>query len=163
MKFTDYKTSTLARPDVDDIVRIEPVELRPNAEKTGYEIIVQTTESGKTVTKYDVHLMRVVDGVKIFDKEQIAIVDEGKDTEDVVFRAPTTAKEDRIASRLERYINTLPYLDVQDKQIDPAAKSARFTALKDNGDGTATEVEVFAYIKVVKDQPNTTVHVEIRK
>lgn len=163
MNLQDYKTNTLARADVDDIVKIEPVEMRPTADKKGYEQVVHTTELGKKLRKYDVHLMRVEDGVKQFVKEHLVVVNEGEADEEVVFTAPTTEKIARTVSRIERYINGLPYLNVEDVQIDGQAKNARFKALKDNGDGTATEVEVYAYVfKANKDTPAVEKHVEIK-
>jgi hypothetical protein len=166
MNISQYKTTTLARADVFDIVTIEAVERMPNPDKTkgGYVQVVQTTESGKKITKYDAHLMREVDGLKKFEKEHFAVINEGETDEEVVFTQPKTVdRSARVASRLERYINGLPYLNVSDMEIDGEAKNARFSALKDNGDGTATEVEVYAYIKRVKDAPNVEVHVEITK
>ena len=165
MNIKEYKTTTLARADVIDIVRLEPVEKKPNPDEKvgGYLQVVQVTESGKKITKYDVHLMREVDGLKEFDKEHIAVVNEGQSDEEVVFTKPSTEKVDRVASRLELYINGLPYLNVSDMEIDGEAKNARFSALKDNGDGTATEVEVYAYIKGIKGEKNEETYVEITK
>ena len=165
MNISQYKTTTLARADVFDIVTIEAVEKMPNPDKSvgGYVQVVQTTESGKKITKYDAHLMREIDGIKKFDKEHIAVVNEGQSDEEVVFTKPSTEKVDRVASRLELYINNLPYLNVSDMEIDGEAKNARFSALKDNGDGTAKEVEVYAYIKRVKGEKNEETYVEITK
>ena len=166
MNISQYKTTTLARADVIDIVGLEAVEKMPNPDKSvgGYVQVVQTTESGKKITKYDAHLMREVDGLKKFEKEHFAVINEGETDEEVVFTQPQTVdRSARVASLLERYINDLPYLNVSDMEIDGEAKNARFSALKDNGDGTATEVEVYAYIKIVKDAPNEEVHVEITK
>ena len=166
MNISQYKTTTLARADVFDIVTIEAVERMPNPDKTkgGYVQVVQTTESGKKITKYDAHLMREVDGLKKFEKEHFAVINEGETDEEVVFTQPKTVdRSTRVASRLERYINDLPYLNVSDMEIDGEAKNARVTALKDNGDSTATEVEVYAYIKGIKDEKNEEVHVEITK
>ena len=166
MNNSQYKTTTIARADVFDIVTIEAVERMPNPDKSvgGYVQVVQTTESGKKITKYDAHLMREVDGLKKFEKEHFAVINEGETDEEVVFTQPKTVdRSARVASRLERYINDLPYLNVSDMEIDGEAKNARFSALKDNGDGTATEVEVYAYIKRVKDEPNVEAHVEITK
>ena len=144
MKLSEYKTSTLARADVDDIVKIEPVERRPTADKKGYEQVVHTTETGKKITKYDVHLMRVVDGVKRFDKEHIAIVNEGEATEEVVFTAPTTEKKEVSETAIETYVNSLPFKSIKITEIDTEAPSATFTAIKvENGVGK--RVEVFAY------------------
>jgi len=165
MNLLSYKNITLAREDVDDIVRFESVEMRPNPDKKvgGYVQIKQDTVLGKVITKYDVHLMRVVDGIKTFDKEHIAIVDEGQETEEVVFTAPSTKKVDRVVGKLEKYIANLDYLNAEDITVDSEAKTARFTALKKNADNTATEVEVFVYIEKVIGDKNTPVHVEITK
>ena len=166
MNISQYKTTTLARADVFDIVTIEPVEKMPNPDKSvgGYVQVVQITESGKKITKYDAHLMREVDGLKVFEKEHFAVINEGETDEEVVFTQPKTVdRSARVASRLEQYINGLPYLNVSDMEIDGEAQNSRFTALKDNGDTTATEVEVYAYIKIEKDAPNVEVHVEITK
>jgi len=166
MNISQYKTTTLARADVFDIVGLEQVERMPNPDKEvgGYVQVVQITESGKRITKYDAHLMREVNGLKVFEKEHFAVINEGETDEEIVFTQPKTVdRSARVASRLERYINGLPYLNVSDMEIDGEAKNARFTALKDNGDSTATEVEVYAYIKRVKDEPNVEVHVEITK
>jgi hypothetical protein len=166
MNISEYKTTTLARSDVFDIVGFEQVERMPNPDKKagGYVQVVQTTESGKKITKYDVHLMREIDGLKKFDKEHFAVINEGLADEEVVFTQPKTVdRSARVASRLERYINNLPYLNVSDMEIDGEAKNARFTALKDNGDSTATEIEVYAYIKGIKGEQNQEVHVEITK
>jgi len=165
MNLQTYKTNTLAREDVDDIVKVEAVETRPNPNKKegGYVQVIQETVSGKKITKYDVHLMRVVKGLKVFDKEHIAIIDEGAATEEVVFTQPTTEKTDRVAGRIERYITGLSYLNAEDIEVDGEAKNARFTALKDNGDGTATEIEVFAFIEKNKGEANEIMHVEITK
>ena len=166
MNISQYKTTTLARADVFDIVRLEQVERMPNPDKEvgGYVQVVQITESGKRITKYDAHLMREVNGLKVFEKEHFAVINEGETDEEIVFTQPKTVdRSARVASRLERYINGLPYLNVSDMEIDGEAKNARFTALKDNGDSTATEVEVYAYIKRIKDESNVEVHVEITK
>jgi len=166
MNISQYKTTTLARADVFDIVTIEAVERMPNPDKSvgGYVQVVQTTESGKKITKYDAHLMREVDGLKKFEKEHFAVINEGETDEEVVFTQPKTDdRSTRVASRLERYINDLPYLNVSDMEIDGEAKNARFSALKDNGDGTATEVEVYAYIKGIKGEKNEETYVEITK
>jgi len=165
MNISQYKTTTLARADVLDIVGLEAVETKPNPDKTkgGYLQVVKTTESGKKITKYDVHLMREVNGLKEFDKEHIAVVNEGLADEEVVFTKPSTKKVERVEGRLEKYIKGLPYLNVSDMEIDSEAKNARFTALKDNGDSTATEVEVYAYIKGIKGEKNEETHVEITK
>jgi len=166
MNISQYKTTTLARADVFDIVGLEQVERMPNPDKEvgGYVQVVQITESGKRITKYDAHLMREVNGLKVFEKEHFAVINEGETDEEIVFTQPKTVdRSARVASRLERYINGLPYLNVSDMEIDGEAKNARFTALKDNGDSTATEVEVYAYIKRIKDEPNVEVHVEITK
>ena len=166
MNISEYKTTTLARSDVFDIVGLEAVERMPNPDKTkgGYVQVVQTTESGKKITKYDAHLMREVDGLKKFEKEHFAVINEGETDEEVVFTQPKTVdRSARVASRLERYINNLPYLNVSDMEIDGEAKNARFSALKDNGDGTATEVEVYAYIKGIKGEKNEETYVEITK
>ena len=166
MNISQYKTTTLARADVFDIVGLEAVENMPNPDKSvgGYVQVVQTTESGKKITKYDAHLMREVDGLKKFEKEHFAVINEGETDEEVVFTQPQTVdRSARVASRLERYINNLPYLNVSDMEIDGEAKNARFTALKDNGDSTATEVEVYAYIDRIKGEKNEESHVEITK
>lgn len=144
MKLTDYKTATLAREDVDDIVRIEPVEMRPTADKKSYEQVVHTTESGKTIRKYDVHLMRVQDGVKQFVKEHLAVVNEGEDDEEVVFTAPTTEKKEISESAIETYIKSLPFKDIKISKIDTAEPSALFTGIKIT-DGVGKRVEVFAW------------------
>ena len=144
MKLTDYKTSTLARADVDDIVKIEPVEVRPVKGTNDYEQVVHNTETGKKITKYDVHLMRVVDGVKRFDKEHIAIVNEGQATEEVVFTAPTTEKKEVSETEIETYVNSLPFKSIKITEIDTEAPSATFTAIKVEG-GVGKRVEVFAY------------------
>lgn len=162
MKLSEYKSALLAREDVDDIVRLEPIEMRPNANKTEYVQVVHTTETGKKITKYDVHLMRTEGGVKRFEKESIAVINEGQETEEVMI-VSSTARATRIASKLERYINRLPYLNVADAQVDPEAKTARFTALKDNENGTASEVEVFAYLSKGADGVVVEKHVEILK
>jgi len=166
MNISEYKTTTLARSDVFDIVGLEAVERMPNPDKTkgGYVQVVQTTESGKKITKYDAHLMREVDGLKKFEKEHFAVINEGLADEEVVFTQPKTVdRSARVASGLERYINNLPYLNVSDMEIDGEAKNARFTALKDNGDSTATEVEVYAYIDRIKGKKNQETYVEITK
>lgn len=151
MKLSEYKTTTLARADVDDIVMIEPVEKRPNADKTGYEVLVQTTESGKTLIKYDVHLMRVVNGIKTFDKEMIAVLNQGEETEEVVFRAPTTEVKVATPSQIEDYVfkhaNNAKYQNKKIIEMDTAAPWVKFTGIKDNNDGTGTLVTCFAYIK----------------
>lgn len=150
MKLAAYKTSTLARADVDDIVMIEPVENRPVKDETGkvtgYEQVVHTTELGKTLRKYDIHLMRVVDGVKQFVKEHIVVVDQGLATEEVVFTAPTTEPKETTLTQIETYINSLPYENKKILEIDTAAPSATFTGLK-IVNGVATRVEVYAYRK----------------
>ena len=166
MNISEYKTTTLARTDVFDIVGLEAVENMPNPDKTkgGYVQVVQTTETGRKITKYDAHLMREVDGLKKFEKEHFAVINEGETDEEVVFTQPKTVdRSARVASRLERYINNLPYLNVSDMEIDGEAKNARFTALKDNGDSTATEVEVYAYIKRIEGEKNEETYVEITK
>lgn len=151
MKFAEYKTTTLARTDVDDIVKIEPVEMKPNADKTGYEQVVHVTELGKTLRKYDVHLMRVVDGVKHFVKEYLVVVDEGLDTEEVVFTAPTTEVKQVPASAIEDYVfkhqNNVKYQNKVIVEMDTVAPWVKFTGIKDNGNGTATVVTCFAYMK----------------
>lgn len=148
MNLADYKTQTLARTDVDDIVMIEPVEKRPVKDAlgvvTGYEVLSLTTESGKTVTKYDIHLMRVVDGLKKFDKEQIAIVNEGQADEEVVFRAPTTEPKAVSESQIETYVKSLPYYEQEILTMDTAKPSVLFKALKIAA-GVATWVQVYAY------------------
>jgi hypothetical protein len=151
MKLTEYKAATLARADVDDIVMIEPVEMRPNADKSGYEQVVHTTESGKTIRKYDVHLMRVVDGIKQFQKEHLAVVNQGLADEEVVFTAKTTEPEVVTESQIEKYVfthaNNSKYQDKKIVSVDTVAPSVHFTGIKDNGDGTASEVRCFAYMK----------------
>jgi hypothetical protein len=144
MKLTDYKTNTLARADVDDIVKIEPVELRPMADKKSYEQVVHTTELGKTIRKYDVHLMRVVDGVKQFVKEHLAVVDQGLDTEEVVFTAPTTEAKEVTETQIETYVKSLPFKDIVITKIDVAEPSALFTGIQIT-DGVGKRVEVFAW------------------
>lgn len=158
MNISEYKTRTLAREDVKDIVKFEAVE----RDRAGNPVI-SLTESGRKVQKYDVHLMRVVDGVTVFDKEYIAVLDKGEVTEEVEFRSQSTEVKPRVSSKLEKYIQKLPYLDVEDVQIDPVAKNARFNALRDNKDGTATQVEVFAWIGRNPDKTTFETHVEITK
>jgi len=147
MKLQDYKTTTLARADVDDIIKIEPVEMRPNANKTGYEQVVHTTELGKTLRKYDVHLMRVQDGVKQFVKEHLVVVNEGEADEEVVFTAPTTEEKAVTETQIEKYVKSLPFKNVKIVEMDPTAPSVTFTGVEilDKTAKTAREVKVFAF------------------
>lgn len=143
MKLKDYKKNTLDRTDVDDIVKLEPVEMRP-LKTGGYEQVVHTTEKGKTIRKYDVHLMRVVDGVKQFQKEHLAVVDEGLATEEVVFTAPTTEPKEVSESQIEKYVKTLPFHNVEIVKMDTEAPSVLFNAIQVDG-RVAKHVEVFAF------------------
>jgi len=144
MKLTDYKSTTLARADVEDIVKVEPVEVRPVKGTSEYEQVVHTTELGKTLRKYDVHLMRVVDGIKQFVKEHIVVVNEGETDEEVVFTAPTTEEKAVTENQIETYVKSLPFKDIKITEINTNAPSATFTAIKvENGAGR--RVEVFAY------------------
>lgn len=147
----EYKTTTLARADVDDIVMIEPVEKRKAADGS-IEKVVWKTENNRTLTKYDVHLMREVDGVKTFQTEQIALLDEGTATEEVVFREKgSTEPKDVTESQIENYVknhaNNAAYQDKQITKVDTKAPSVYFTGVVDNGDGTGTKKEFFAYMK----------------
>lgn len=147
MKLTEYKTQTLARADVDDIVKIEAVEKRPIKDATGrvtsYEQVVHTTEQGRKITKYDVHLMRDVDGVKQFSTESIAVVNEGAADEDVVRTSQTQAEKTK--SAIEQFIDGQPGYHKQILQLDVDAPSATFTALVPQGDGTVKNVTYLAY------------------
>lgn len=146
MNLAAYKQSTLDRADVDDIVMIEAVEKRPTADKTGYEQVVHTTELGKTLRKYDIHLMRVVDGVKQFVKEHIVVVDQGLPTEEVVYTAPTTEPKEITETQIETYVKSLPYQDIKIVEINTQAPSATFTGIK-IANGVGTRVEVYAFRK----------------
>ena len=170
----EYKVETLARPDVADILKFENVERIPvkttvngRQEVTGYQDVEHTMDgSGRKLKKYDVHLVKIVKengaDVKKFVTEPIAVYDEGTPTEEVITVVQPT-KVVRTATAIEKYIRKLPYLDVQDAEFDPETKSARFNALKDNGNGTANEVEVFVYTVKVVDAPNEIKHVEVIK
>lgn len=151
MKLTEYKTTTLAREDVDDIVKVEPVEMRPNADKSAYEQVVHVTELGKTLRKYDVHLMRVVGGVKQFVKEHLVVINEGEVDEEVVFTAPTTEVKTTNPSAIEDYVfkhaNNTKYQNKQITEMNLQAPWVRFMAVKDNNDGTGVVVTCFAYMK----------------
>ncbi len=168
-----YKLDTLARPDVVDIVKFEPVERAPvkslvngRMEVTGYQDVEHITEgTGRKLKKYDVHIVKVtkVDGadVKQFVTESIAVFDEGTPGEEVQIVTPV--KTTRAATALERYVRKLAYLNVEEMEINPETRSMNFSALKDNGDGTAKQVEVFVYTKKVKDAPDEIKHVEVIK
>ena len=156
MDLATYKTTTLARADVDDIVMLEPVERRRLADGSA-EKVVHTTETGHKIVKYDVHLMRVVDGVKKFQKEQIAVIDEGQATEEVVYREQGSTEPKEVSeSQIERYVNdhanNAKYLDKQILKVDTSAPSVYFSGVVDNGDGTGKKVLCFAY---VTDKPKT--------
>lgn len=147
MNVSDYKAQTLARPDVKDIIKLEPVE----RDRTG-NTVVHITENGRHVTKYDVHLMREVDGVITFDKEHITIFDKGKATEAVEYNAPTNAPKATVApSQIEDYVmkhaNNAQYLDKRIIELNTQAPWVRFTGIKDNGNGTGKVVTCFAYMK----------------
>lgn len=169
----EYKSSVLARPDVVDIIKIEAVERQPvkamvngRQEITGYQEVEHTVEgSGRKMKKFDVHILKQVQvkgqTVNQFVTEPIAIYDKGTPTEEVIVLTVNNTA-DRIVGRLERYIKSLPYLNVEDIAIDEDAKTATFQALKDNGDGTAKAVEIFVYtFKKDKASPVETKHVEV--
>ena len=160
MNISEYKTTTLARSDVFDIVGLEAVENMPNPDKTkgGYVQVVQTTESGKKITKYDAHLMREVDGLKKFEKEHFAVINEGETDEEVVFTAPTTEKQEVSETEIETYVNSLPFKSIKITEIDTEAPSATFTAIKVEG-GVGKRVEVFAY----REGKGAPTYVEITK
>lgn len=170
----EYKTATLARPDVADILKFEPTERIPvkavvngRQEVTGYQEVEHTMEgSGRKLKKYDVHLVKIVKengaDVKKFVTEPIAVYDEGTPNEEVVTVVQPT-KVERAATALERYIRKLRYLNVDEVELDPETRSARLQALKDNLNGTATEIEVFVYTEKVKDAPDVIKHVEVIK
>lgn len=146
MNLATYKTETLAREDVKDIVKFEAVE----RDRSG-NTVIHLTENGRKVIKYDVHLMRVQDGVTFFDKEQIAVIDKGEATEEIEFRAPSTKPAEVVApSQLEDYVmkhaNNRLYLDKRIIEMNTAAPWVRFTGIKNNGNGTGTTVTCFAYM-----------------
>jgi hypothetical protein len=173
MTLDEYKATTLARPDVADIVKFEAVERIPvramvegRQEVTGYQDVEHTMEgTGRKMKKYDVHIVKVVtqNGVetKQFVTEAIAVYDQGTPGEEVQIVTPV--KVARAATQLERYIRKLPYLNVEDIEIDPVNRNAQITALKDNLNGTATEVAVFVYTQKVKDAPDVIKHVEVTR
>lgn len=165
--------ATLARPDVVDILKFEPVERTPvkvtvngRQEVTGYQDVEHVMEgSGRKLKKYDVHLVKVnkVDGVEVqqFATESIAVYDEGTPGEGVVVVTPV--KTERLATALEKYVRNLPYLNVEEIEAHPDTKSMSLVALKDNGDGTAKQVDVFIYTVKVKGEPDKIKHVEVIK
>lgn len=171
----EYKVATLARPDVADIVKLEAVERIPvksvvngRQEVTGYQEVEHVMEgTGRKLKKYDVHLVktRMVDGVehKHFVTEGIAVYDQGTPGEEVVVVNSTVEKAARVATAIERYIRKLPYLNVEDIEVNAEAKTARFQALKDNGNNTANEVEVFVYGVKLPNTPIEYKHVEVIK
>lgn len=140
MKLSDYKADTIARTDVKDIVKFEPVERNSRG-----EVIITLTEAGKTLKKYDVHLMREVDGNVVFDKEYIAVLDEGKETEEVVYRAQTTRPEVVTESQIETYIKNLPFLAVRILEMDTQEPWVKFQGVQVTGVNAGKEVQVFAY------------------
>lgn len=185
MNLQEYKTQLLARADVVDLNMIEPVEMVPvieNGQKTGqYFKKVWETETGKTRCKYDVHFVQkqpqqVVqpDGsiaTEYLEKdviEQITVIDEGKATEEVVYRQKVAEVD--VRTEVQKVKAFLPdvekeYVRVENIAYDPRDLKAEFTGVIDNGDGTVTKERVFGWIdetgqpqkRVVKDANANTV------
>jgi hypothetical protein len=173
MKIQEYKTTTLARPDIVDMLMIEPVEMVPvfdeNGNKTGkYEKKVWETATGKTRCKYDVHLVQkspvdvVQDDGSIVTEytqndviEQITVIDEGKATEEVEFRKKVPAIDTRTTlEKVQMFLPTVPYVRVENLQFDAKELKAEFTGVKDNGNDTVTKERVYGWIDK-QGQPQT--------
>jgi hypothetical protein len=144
MNIQEYKKNTLARADVRDIVKLEAVE----RDRTG-QVIVTRTEGGKDLIKYDVHLMREVDGVVVFDKEMIAVLNKGKEDEEVQFRSPTTEPKPAVApSQIESYVKSLPFINPVIEEMNTEVPYVYFRAVQALPEANkGREVRVFAYKK----------------
>lgn len=167
MNVTEYKTATLARPDIVDLLMIEPVEMMPivvDGVKTGeYQKKVWETANGKTRCKYDVHLVQQVPQQTVEDNgtittnyvqtdviEQITVIDEGKATEEVAFRKRVAEVD--LRTEVQKVQAFLPdveteYVRVENISYDAKDLKAEFTGIKeDPTDGTIVKERVFGWI-----------------
>jgi hypothetical protein len=141
MKLSEYKAQTLARADVKDIVKLEAVD----RDRSG-NVIVLRTENGRDAIKYDVHLMREIDGITKFDKEMIVVLDKDKETEEVHYReqgssAPVAATE----SQIETYVKSLPFILPRITEMNTEVPWVKFEAIQVTGANAGKEVKVVAY------------------
>lgn len=143
MNIPDFKTYLLAREDIDDILHIEPVEMKRVAADR-YEQVVHTLESGRTLRKYDVHVIGTQGGGKNTYSIPVAVYNQGQADETVEqLRAPVT--QEVTESQIETYIKSLPFVGFRNLDIDRENLTARFDAIEVTGTNAGREVSVFAY------------------
>ncbi len=142
MNITDYKSSLIAREDIDDIVAIEPVDMRKV--RDGYEQVEHQLASGRTMRAYDVHVIGQMQGAINRFTIPVLVYNQGLPDEEVVELRKTKPVED-VASAIDTYIASLPFVGIRNLDVDKVKLTARFEAIQVTGPNAGKEVKVFAY------------------
>ena len=143
MNIQEFKAALLAREDIDDILRVEPVEMQ----KVGtdkYSQVVHELESGRTLRKYDVHVIGMQNGQKNTFSIPVAVYNQGQPDETVEELRKTITTQ-ATESQIETYIKSLPFIGVRSLEVDTENLTARFEAIEVTGANAGREVKVFAY------------------
>lgn len=142
MNISEFKTDLLAREDIDDILRIEPVEMQKAGDK--YAQVTHELESGRTLRKFDVHVIGMQGGVKNTFSIPVAVYNQGA-VDETVEELRKPVEREVTESVIETYIKSLPFVGVRNLEVDVANLTARFEAVQVTGANAGREVKVFAY------------------
>ena len=143
MNISDFKAALLAREDIDDILRVEAVEVQKTADNK-YNQVVHDLESGRTLRKYDVHVIGTQNGQKNTFSIPVAVYNQGQ-TDEAVEELRKTITPEVTESQIEAYIKSLPFVGVRNLEVDAVNVTARFEAIEVTGANAGREVKVFAY------------------
>ena len=139
-------------------------ELLTDIEAKSLKVVAVTEEPD--AVKNSAGIKQYIANVLEQDGEKVAgrnigfyVVDEGEPTETAYVRDIVRPKN-QARDAVQTYLNGLvpaTYIRVSLSSVDEEQKSARATALKDNGDGTCKEVQLFVF----KNGTNPIEHREI--
>lgn len=126
------------------------------------EVVEQgTLENGKTYHKYNANVYVEQGGSSNFVNIPFTVLNEGETDEDArITQQKEVPKKSVARAAVEDYLDGLSpatYIRYTITEVNEDDRSAKVSAVKDNGDGTGTEVRLFVY----KNGGKPVEHVEL--
>lgn len=139
--------------DAVELIKIENAEL----DKDGSPI-VHTLPNGRTMTKYNANVAaKEGEGVQVRNIPFIVFNEGEADEEAYITQNAKAPQPDAARQAVTTYLDSQPYIRYQITEVNEEGMYARARAIKDNGDNTASEVNLFIW----KDAGEAIMHLEL--